>query len=107
MARSRAALENLERSRQRLTRHLAGASGQFTFALFRPSIRSAWFQARDKEPSNVFPPLCSSPLCGRHDPAGVKVYLASQPVDFRNYAATLIMRSWRYQLEYHCGFTRV
>lgn len=26
-------------------------------------------------------------------PAGVKVYLASHPVDFRNYALTMIMRS--------------
>jgi hypothetical protein len=26
-------------------------------------------------------------------PAGTKVFLASHPVDFRNYAATMIMRS--------------
>jgi|GEM_PF-2691698 len=26
-------------------------------------------------------------------PSGVKVFLASHPVDFRNYAATIIMRS--------------
>ena len=37
----------------------------------------------------------------------LRIMVATKPIDFRNYAATLIMRSWRYQLEYHCGFTRV
>jgi hypothetical protein len=27
-------------------------------------------------------------------PAGLKVYVATKPVDFRNYAESLIMRSW-------------
>ena len=40
-------------------------------------------------------------------PSGTRVWLAAGHTDMRNYAATLIMRSWRYQLEYHCGFTRV
>ncbi len=29
-------------------------------------------------------------------PAGTKVFLASHPVDFRNYAVIVIMRGWRY-----------
>jgi hypothetical protein len=32
--------------------------------------------------------------------SGVKVYLASQPVDFRNYAPTMIMRSRRFLSQY-------
>ncbi len=38
-------------------------------------------------------------------PSGVKVFLASHPIDFRNYAAMIIMRSCHWQSIDYAGFT--
>ena len=37
-------------------------------------------------------------------PAGVKVLIAAKPVDFRNYTAHTIMRSWRREVAARRGF---